>query len=283
MSAGAIWIDGDLVPVADARISPLDNGFTVGDGVFESCTVVDGRPFALRRHLARLRRSAEVVGLEVPLSDEQLRAAALEVVAAGPARPAPEGAPLRLRITVTSGVGPGGSARGDAGPTVVVFCLPIAPRDEHAAVATVPWTRNERSAVVGAKTTSYAENAVALAEAVRRGAQEAVLANTQGDLCEGTGANVFVAVDGHLRTPPLSSGCLAGVTRELVLELVDVEVAPLPLLLLADADEAFLTSTTRGVQPIARVDDVVLAACPGPRTAEAAAALAALVAHDLDP
>ncbi len=127
------------------------------------------------------------------------------------------------------------------------------------AIATVPWTRNERSAVAGAKTTSYAENVVALDHAHGRGAHEAIFANTRGELCEGTGSNVFVAVDGVLVTPPLSSGCLAGITRELLLEWATKEGLPVeerdvPLEVLATAEDVLLTSSTRDAQPVAVVD-----------------------------
>lgn len=276
----AVWMDGEVVPLAEAAISPLDHGFTVGDGVFEACKVVEGRPFALGRHLVRLRRSAAGLGIEVPWSDDDLRRACSSAIDALP------GAALsRLRITVTSGVGPGGSGRAGDHATVVVVCLPLAPWGDTAAVATVPWPRNERAATAGIKTTSYADNVVALAEARRRGADEAVFANTAGDLCEGTGTNVFVVVEGRLLTPPLSSGCLAGVTRELVLELpgLDVEVEPVPLHELAGADEAFLTSTTRDVQPISSVDGTALPRCPGPSTVAAAEGFAALVARTDEP
>ena len=148
---------------------------------------------------------------------------------------------------------------------------------------TVPWRRNEHSAVAGLKTTSYAENVVALAYAHERGGSEAIFANTAGALCEGTGSNVFLVVDGRLCTPPLSSGCLAGITRELVREVVAVDEITLPLGALAATSEAFLTSSTRDVQPISLVDGVALPTCPGPHTAAAAAAFAALMARDLDP
>ena len=127
----------------------------------------------------------------------------------------------------------------------------------------MPWVRNERSAVAGAKTISYAENVVALARAHERGADEALFANTVGALCEGTGTNVFVVQGGRVRTPSLATGCLAGITRELVLELIDVEETDaLTLDDLRGADEAFLTSSTRDVHPIASVDG---AAAPGGR------------------
>jgi branched-chain amino acid aminotransferase len=146
-------------------------------------------------------------------------------------------------------------------------------------VVVAPWPRNERSPLAGVKSTSYAENVLALAAAQRDGADEAVFANTAGNLCEGTGTNVFVAVAGRLVTPPLSAGCLAGVTREIVCELVDVEVRDLPIDALRSATEAFLTSTSRRVQPIARVDGRVLTACPGPLTTAAAEALARHPGH----
>jgi len=150
-------------------------------------------------------------------------------------------------------------------------------------VVVVPWPRNERGALSGLKTTSYGENVVALARAVAAGADEAIFANTVGALCEGTGSNVVVGVGGRLVTPPLRSGCLAGVTRALVLEVCDVVEDDLPLDALTAADEAFLTSTTREVQAIARVDGAPLAAAPGPLTAAAAAAFRDLLARDLDP
>jgi branched-chain amino acid aminotransferase len=147
-------------------------------------------------------------------------------------------------------------------------------------VITVPWTRNERSAVVGIKTTSYAENVRALAAARDRGASEALFANTLGHLCEGTGSNVFVVVDGQPITPPLTTGCLAGVTRALVLESSHVVEQDVPFEVLQSADEVFLTSTGRDVQPVHQIDDRRLD--PGPVTARVAAAFSNLAA-DLDP
>jgi branched-chain amino acid aminotransferase len=189
----------------------------------------------------------------------------------------------RLRITVTGGESPLGSDRGTAGPTVIAAVGALAPIEPTVDVAVVPWVRNERGALAGMKTTSYGENVVALSYAHERGAGEAIFANTRGELCEGTGTNVFVATDGQLLTPPLSSGCLAGITRELVLETVNVEEVDLPLSALADAEEAFLTSSTREVHPIRLVDGVALRAAPGPVTSAAAAAFTELLASDLDP
>ena len=272
-----VWVDGVLTPGDDSRVSALDHAVTVGDGVFETMKAVGGEPFAMRRHLRRLRSSAAVLGLEVGRSDEELRAVCAEVLAAD------EGLG-RLRITVTGGVGPLGSGRGSTPATVVVAASPATEWPATSQVVVVPWVRNERSAVAGAKTISYAENVVALAHAHERGADEAVLANTVGALCEGTGTNVFVVRGGRVRTPSLATGCLAGITRELVLELVDVEEtdALTPTDLRA-ADEAFLTSSTRDVHPIASVDGDPLPAVVGPVTASVADALQALQAKTLDP
>ena len=115
----------------------------------------------------------------------------------------------------------------------MVALAPMASWAPTAKVVVVPWTRNERAATAGLKTTSYADNVVALAHAKARGATEALLMNTAGLLCEGTGSNVFVVLDGELVTPPLSSGCLAGVTRALVIEwtgAVERDVSPSALL-----------------------------------------------------
>src|SRR5205085_12288505 len=117
-----------------------------------------------------------------------------------------------------------------------------------------PWPRNERGALAGVKSISYAENVVALAWAHERGAGEALLTNTAGNLCEGTGSNVFVALNGRLVTPPLSAGCLAGVVRSVLVEGGLAAEEDVPAEALALVDEAFLTSSTREVQPIDRLD-----------------------------
>ncbi|HSO95236.1 MAG TPA: aminotransferase class IV, partial [Acidimicrobiia bacterium] len=147
---------------------------------------------------------------------------------------------------------------------------------------------NERGATAGLKTISYAENVRALAYAHDRGASEAVFANTRDELCEATGSNIFLVVDDVLVTPPEASGCLLGVTRALVIELcaqlgIRAEERALPLAALAAAEEAFLTSSTREVQPIGRVDERELAVAPGPRSQELAAGFLTLIASNLDP
>lgn len=251
-----VWLDGARRDPADAHLHWSDHGITVGDGVFETIKLVDGVPFALRRHLDRLERSASGLGLSAP-DDRVLRSAIDEVCDAWGARPG------RLRITVTGGPGPMGSERGDAGPTLLIAAAEVttALATTSATVALVPWTRNERGALSGLKTTSYGENVVALARARELGATEALVANTVGHLCEGTGSNVFVVVDDRLATPPLSSGCLAGITRELLLESLAAAGVPaveagLPFDVMRSCAAAALTSSTRDVQPIGEVVDL---------------------------
>ena len=247
------------MPEDEARISPFDHGWLVGDAVFETLIIVRGMPFAARRHLERLAFSAKQLGVTVP-DTEVLREAMIAVAAANGLQ---EG---RLRVTVSSGTGPLGSNRGDSSPTATVAATPQPPWPATTAVATVDWTINERSPLAGLKTVSYGANVRALAAAKELGASEAILANTQGQLCEGTGSNIFLAHQGRLITPSLASGCLAGVTRQLVIELTGAAELDVPLNALADADEAFLTSTTRDVHPIHAVDGQLLPNAPGPLT-----------------
>ncbi|MER5897871.1 aminodeoxychorismate lyase [Streptomyces sp. NPDC001876] len=271
-----IWVNGELRDADDARVSVLDHGLTVGDGIFETVRVAHGRPFALTRHLDRLTRSARGLGLSDPDQDE-VRRAAEAVIAANPM------ALGRLRITYTGGLSPLGSDRGDAGPSLVVALGETSRRPDSTAVITVPWTRNERSAVAGLKTTSYAENVVALARAHEQGASEALFPNTVGQLCEGTGSNVFVVLDGRIHTPPLTSGCLAGITRALAVEWTGAQETELPLDILETAEEIFLTSTLRDIQAVHRVDGRELPGAPGPVTAKAMRIFDERAGDHLDP
>ncbi|MEU7379473.1 MULTISPECIES: aminodeoxychorismate lyase [unclassified Streptomyces] len=271
-----LWLDGALRDFESARVSAFDHGLTVGDGIFETVKAVDGKPFALTRHLDRLTRSARGLGLPDPDHDEVRRACAAVLEA----NPMPLG---RLRITYTGGHGPLGSDRGDRGPTLLVALGETTRRADSTAVVTVPWTRNERGALTGLKTTSYAENVVALARAHQHGATEALFGNTVERLCEGTGSNVFVVLDGEIHTPPLASGCLAGITRALTIEWTGAKETDLPLDVLSRAEEVFLTSTLRDIQAVHRVDDRELPGAPGPVTSKAMRIFDEHAAHRLDP
>ncbi|MEV7370454.1 aminodeoxychorismate lyase [Streptomyces sp. NPDC090301] len=271
-----IWVNGGLHDAETALVSVLDHGLTVGDGIFETVKAVRGGTFALTLHLERLTRSARGLGLPDPDLDEVRRACAAVL----DANPMELG---RLRITYTGGLSPLGSERGDAGTSLVVGLGETGRRADSTAVITVPWTRNERGALTGLKTTSYAENVVALARAREQGGSEALFANTVGQLCEGTGSNVFVVVDGRILTPPVSSGCLAGITRALTVAWTGAQEADLPLDVLETADEIFLTSTLRDVQAVHRVDGRELSPAPGPVTAKAMRIFDEHAARDRDP
>ena len=270
-------MNGALLPDDEARISVFDHGLVVGDGVFETIKVSNGEPFALTRHLQRLSRSAAGLGLpELDLGS--IRSGALAVINASPQVPL-----ARLRVTVTGGISPLGSERGGAPVTAIVALAAQGPPAASVEVVTVPWPRNERGALSGLKTTSYGENVRALAYAAERGGSEAIFANTAGHLCEGTGSNIFVVIGGRLLTPPLSSGCLAGVTRALVIEWADAVEEELPISALTTADEAFLTGTTRDVQPIHAIDGTAIAAVPGSITRKAAEVFSMRSAESPDP
>jgi branched-chain amino acid aminotransferase len=275
-----VWVNGELTDVEAARVSPFDHGLLVGDGVFETLRVYDGRPFAWTRHLDRLEHSADGLGLPVP-ERVVVQAAAAAVLDANALRDA------RLRITVTGGVQPLGSERRATTPTVIVAASELRSVPGAISVVVVPWARNERGATAGLKTVSYGENVRALAYAQARGAGEAVFPNTRDELCEATGSNIFVVDDDVVRTPPASSGCLLGVTRALVLELcaelgLAHEEVTMPVDVLARAGEVFLTSTTREVQAVTQVDGRALSNTWGVTTC-LAEAFTALVARNLDP
>jgi branched-chain amino acid aminotransferase len=274
------WLDGRLLETPDTpAISPLDHGMIVGDGVFETVQVTRNEPFALTRHLDRLVRSADGLGIGKP----DIGAIREGIAATLDGQDIDFG---RIRVTVTSGRGPLGSPRGDGALTQLVIAEPSVKPPPVARIVTVPWPRNERGALAGLKTTSYAENALMIEHAHARGASEAVLPNTAGMLCEGTGSNIFYVVGEQLVTPTLAAGPLAGVTRALVLEWcageLDVVERDAPIDVLRTADEVILVGTTRDVQAISRVDDRELPA-PGPVTRRAQEIWVREAAKGIDP
>lgn len=276
-----VWVDGDLVDADSPSVPALDHAVTVGDAAFETLKVVDGVPFAATRHVHRLGRTLAGLGLQPPDHDRIAEGMAA-VLGAGPAVGFG-----RLRYTVTGGAGPLGSDRGDS-PMRYIVTLGEVPRPPATGtLATVPWVRNERAATAGLKTTSCADNVIALAFAKERGAIEAIFANTRDELCEATGSNIFVVRDGAVLTPPLESGCLAGITRELTIEWaraagIPVREETIEMAEVDSVDEVFITSTTKDVLPVSGWDARAFDA-PGPVTRAVMDAWTAGAERGMDP
>lgn len=281
--AARVWVNGERVD-GRAALPALDHGVSVGDGVFEACKILDSEAFALSRHHRRLARS--LAGLGLPPADLDLIGAGIKDVLSG--EPIGYG---RLRYVVTGGPGPLGSDRTGTDSTYIVTAAPTPRPPKDGRLVVVLWTRNERAATAGLKTTSYADNVIALAYAQQRGGVEAIFANTRGELCECTGSNVFVVRDGVALTPPLGDGALGGITRELVLEWcaqddIPVREQVLPIGALHTGDEVFITSSTKDVLPVSGIDDGANRtdlAVPGPLTRAVADCFARHSAETMDP
>jgi branched-chain amino acid aminotransferase len=258
MTVTHFWINDELVPIVDAKVSVLDHGFTVADGVFETLLVTDGKVFALDRHLARLARSASGLGISMP-ENAAITNGVSQVLTTNSKVDVG-----RLRITITSGSGPLGSDRTSAAPTLVISLAEQAAWPATTKVLLVPWTRNENSPLAGLKTTSYAENVYALDAAKSQGFSEAIFCDTSGRLCEGTGSNIFLVKDDQIFTPSEASGLLRGITRDLVIEwanesgfeVIERDVDPSELW---NADEVFITSSTRDIHPVSELAKLDLA------------------------
>jgi branched-chain amino acid aminotransferase len=266
-------INGHIAPPQEARISVFDNGFTFGDSVYETLRTYGGRPFALGRHLTRLRASAGRLGIAIPLPDDQLAGWLDELLARG-ANPE-----SYIRFIVSRGVGDI-SYRFERvqGPTVVMVVKPYEPLpdacfSEGIAVVISGVRRNSPQALDPAiKSCNLLNNYLAVREAQAKGAMEALMLNEQGELAEGASSNVFVVKDGTVVTPPLSAGILAGITREVILGLarplgIPMREWTLRVPDLLDADEAFVTSTLKEAAPIRLVGDRPIGTGrPGPIT-----------------
>jgi branched-chain amino acid aminotransferase len=258
-------VNGQITPLDEARVSVLDNGFVFGDSVYEVIRTYGGRPFESGRHFRRMRASADGLGIAIPIPDTELLAQVRSLLArAG-------GVESYVRIVVTRGVG-NSSYDFDAvvGPTVVMIQKALTPPAEQlyakgVRVSAVDVRRNSpRSLDPAIKSSNLLNNILALRQAWARGAEEPVLLNHDGFVAEGASTNVFAVRNRTLRTPPLSAGILAGITREIVLELassldIPSREEPLELPELLGADEAFLSSTTKEVLPIRQVDESLIA------------------------
>jgi branched-chain amino acid aminotransferase len=268
-----VHIGGRVCPPEEAKISVFDRGFLYGDSVYETIGTFYGKLFAARDHLDRLERSAERIGLRAPPRAAVERAMAETMAAAG----FPES---RVRVILTRGAGKLDLDPGSIDDTqLIVMVFPLgAPTPEMyekgVTVAIVSIARNSPQAIDPAvKSGNYLNNVLALGEARRRSkAYEAILCGGDGSIAEGSTSNVFIVKGGEVRTPPPEAGILDGITRAKVIglcrdngvPLVERRISPDEL---RGADEAFITSATRGVLPVTTVDEKPVAAgTPGPVT-----------------
>jgi len=252
-----LWIDGAFIPAGAARIDPRDRGFLLGDGVFETFAVERGGVLALGAHLARFRRSAQAIGLRLPVSDDALRralAATIETNGLGVERAA-------VRITLTRGTGPPELLPPDPpSPRLLIAATPAGPPPSvMRAVIAHGVRRNEHSPMARIKSLSHLDAVLARMEAAERGAEEALMRNAAGNLASASAANLFLIADGACITPAVSEGALPGVTRALVLDLalrhgLGVREESIPVAALESAEEAFLTSSLLGLCPLIGVD-----------------------------
>jgi branched-chain amino acid aminotransferase len=276
-----VWLNGVLQ--RNARVSVHDRGLTLADGLFETLHVKRAKAFRLERHLARLAQGLAAMEIPYPaaLGSWLERAVTKQSVETF-------GGEAGLRITVTRGAGPAGvRIPRDVEPTVVITlgAMPAfgAIYETGLSVHVASGCRNERAMTAGLKTLAYTDAVAALLEARRAGADEALFLDTDGHCSEATASNLFVWTGSTLVTPPIGCGALPGITREAVIELASAQgletvERPCTLQDLHGAKEAFLTSSLRGLAPVVRVGEILLAdGVPGPVTARLSAAYRALV------
>lgn len=257
--ATLVNLGGTLVPPDRAVVSVFDRGFLYGDSVYEVVRTYGGRPFAMGRHLERMRSSAERIGMDLPWSDAAIEREVERTLAAAANEES------YIRIVATRGSGPIGLDPSLAvDPLLVVIVQPIQlpPREAYeqgVKVQLVGVRRNLREAIdPRAKTGNYLNNVLALREAKAHGAYEAVMLDAEGRITEGSTSNLFLVYAGRLVTPPVAVGILEGITRAEVIEVARAEGIPveertlLPEDLLR-ADEAMITSTVREIVPVVRV------------------------------
>jgi len=254
-------LDGAVMLASEATIPATDEGLIRGDGVFEVIRLYDGRPFALDRHLARLERSA--ANLRLPLDVEAVRADAWRLLAQAGIGPEHE----LLRIVVTRG------------GRRLLLTEPMVQTPEQVRLASVTYAPTR--ILDGIKSLSYGANMLAGRLARERGFDEALLVTPHGRVLEAPTSSIFYVNDGELLTPPLDEHILASITRAIVMDATDAAERSCTLDELLEADEAFLASTTREVQPVSAIDDRTFDA-PGPVTAQTSESVAALVRRQLD-
>src|SRR3954447_13679486 len=276
--AATVNVNGRVSDQDHAVISVFDDGFLYGEGIYETLRTYNGQPFLFDRHMQRLRNSAGMLVLTVPLSDAEIAARFKETVSAAGLGGSPD-REAYIRILVTRGIGeltydPAACPT----PSVVVIVKPHVDVsadwiERGVQVSLVDVVRNHPSSVNPLiKSNNLLNNALAMQEAFRRGAVEGVMRNYRGELAECTQSNLFVVKDGAALTPPIDAGLLPGITREFLFEVGTAAGIPVREAVLKDADllgadESFLTSTTRELVPIVQVDDQKIGAgTPGPVT-----------------
>jgi branched-chain amino acid aminotransferase len=283
MPPAFVNVNGAVTDAAHAVIPVFDHGFLYGEGVYETLRTYQGAPFLFDRHMQRLRASAAMLQLDVPLADAEFLRRSLETMTAGGLGRREDGtaAEAYIRILLTRGVGeltydPAATPT----PSVVVIAkpLPVTPETQYAegvGVVLVDLIRNHpRSVNPLIKSNNLLNNALAMQQAIRKGAVEGVFRNYRGELSECSQSNLFIVKNGTVKTPGLDAGLLAGITRAFVFEIgatlgIRVAEACLKDDDLLGADEAFFTSTTKELLPIVRVDDHAIGqGRPGPVTLE---------------
>lgn len=244
-----LWLNDALVDASAAALSTQDRGFTLGDGLFETMKVHNGRVLRLDGHLARLEEGARLLRLPLPWTRDALATAIGAVLDAN-------GLPDAVaRLTVSRGTGPRGILPPpEPHPTLVISAAPLpAPLPPARLCLARTTRRNEHSPLARIKSLNYLDNIIARQEAAERGYDDALLLNTQGRIAEGTYANLFAIIDGHLVTPPVSDGALPGILRREILAAGGRELS-LTVETLARAEEAFLTSSL-GIRSILSIAD----------------------------
>ncbi|HVY84907.1 MAG TPA: aminotransferase class IV, partial [Caulobacterales bacterium] len=244
------WCDGDWIDDGAPAVGATDRGLLLGDGLFETVLWEDERLQRLERHVQRLQASAEALGLPAPPAGDALEATAAAVVA----RNDLTAKRAAVRITWSAGSGPRGLLRGDARPFLLVSAARSPLWETAAAVTTSTITRNAGAPSARFKTLSYIDNIAARAEAAAQGADEALMLNAYGEIAGGSHSNVFAVIDGRLRTPAVDQGALPGTVRARLLEMTDIDVAPITLNDLLRAEAMALTNALQGVRPVARLD-----------------------------
>ena len=270
-----IYLDGQFVSEADAKISVFDHGLLYGDGVFEGIRMYHNRVFKLKEHIERLYWSAKALLLEIPMTQQEMIDATVETCRQNNLRDG------YIRLLVTRGKGTLGlDPRRCPKPSVIIIAATIQlyPEkyyQEGLTIVTVPTTRNLVNSVNPAiKSLNYLNNILARIEANNAGVEEAIMLNSEGFVAECTGDNVFIVQKGRLYTPPLSAGALYGITRNTVLDVAkDLGIhSAEPNLTRYDiynADEMFLTGTAAEIIPVVKVDGRVIGTgTPGPVTAQ---------------